>query len=305
MPLEQAKSLPQLSEKERKKIELTAEVMDFAKNDLGLNTKNNYTTYSQLDGPYVTYAVSAAKAYRLEPHLWYFPIVGDVPYKGFFVEADAKSESENLKNSGLDTYVRGVSAYSTLGWFKDPLLSSMLKYDEPDLVNTLIHETIHANLFIKSSADFNERLATFLGNIGTEMFYEKKLGSGNAIFISIQEEQKDSKIFSTFITQEIKDLKAWYLGAPLDPELKSKRLKEIQARFLKDVKPQLKTKSFSNFADQELNNAKILAYGTYLADLEDFQNAFNKMGRDFFKFMEFCKSLANSKHPEEDVKKVL
>ncbi|MGE3975592.1 MAG: aminopeptidase [Bdellovibrionales bacterium] len=301
IPLEEARKLPHLNEEQRRKLDLASEVMQFIVRDLKLQTFNNYSTYSQLDGPYVTYAVSAAEAYRLQPYLWHFPIVGDVPYKGFFEEQDAKVESDMLSTQGYDTYVRGVSAYSTLGWFKDPLLSSMLRYEDSDLVNTLIHETIHANLYIKSSADFNERLATFLGNLGTELFYAQKLGTKNSIMAAIQ--QVDNKLFSDFITKELEDLKQWYVSSTPTAALKEARLKEIQTRFTKNIRPRLKTRAYEGFEKEPLNNAKLLAYSTYMADLSEFQKVYDKMGKDFGKFFEFCKSLASSGNPEEDLKR--
>ena len=126
----------------------------------------NYSTFVNLHRPYVTYIVSAAPKNELKYYTWYFPIIGSVPYKGYFNEAGANGEARDLASEGYDTYVRGVTAYSTLGWFKDPILSSMLAYSDYDMVNTIIHETVHTTIYIKSNANFNERLASYLGDLG-------------------------------------------------------------------------------------------------------------------------------------------
>jgi predicted aminopeptidase len=146
---------PHLNEKDRNKLQIAQEARKFAEQELGLKVTKNYTTFVQLHRPYVTYVVSAAPKWELKHHLWSFPILGKVPYKGFFDEKDAQEEAQELGRENLDTYTRGVSAYSTLGWFKDSVLSSMLTYEDHILLNTIIHETVHTKLYIKNSDDFN------------------------------------------------------------------------------------------------------------------------------------------------------
>lgn len=163
-----------IPDKVKKKLQLIQEVKEFSVRTLGLKTTNNYSTYVALKEPYVSWLVRGAYPYKLEPYTWWFPIVGTVPYKGFFVKQDALSAQSRLKKKGYDTYVRGVTAYSTLGWFHDPILSSMMSYPDSDLVNLIIHESVHATLFIKSSVDFNEQLASFVAQIGTQKFYLAK-----------------------------------------------------------------------------------------------------------------------------------
>src|SRR5690606_3806447 len=123
----------------------------------------NYSEVAWLDRRYVSWTVSASDPWRLQPYEWSFPIVGRVPYLGFFKEEEAREKEQELIQKGLDTYLRGVSAYSTLGWFEDPLLSSMLNYEDHVLAETLIHELVHTTIWIKNSTDFNERLASYLG----------------------------------------------------------------------------------------------------------------------------------------------
>jgi predicted aminopeptidase len=299
VPIEKALQDPALTEDEKAKLRLSQEVMIFAEKELGLNSNGNYSSYVRLKQPYVTYVVSAAPKWDLKHHIWSFPFVGKVPYKGFFIEDDAKSEEKSLQDQGLDTYLRGVSAFSTLGWFRDPLLSSMLRYKEPDLVNTLIHETVHATLFIKSNADFNERLAVFLGNWGTELFYREREGQDSQTLSLIKQENIDEKIFAEFITKELALLEIWYESKPeQNEELRQARFKEIQSRFDTEVTPRLKTKSYDNFKSLKLSNARLLVYKTYLQDLSKFEGLAQKTGQDFRTFLEKVKLL--EKHPEPE-----
>ncbi len=304
-PLAQALQDPNLKPEEKAKLVLANEAKTFAEEKLGLKKTDNYTTFVKLDRPYVTYVVSAAPKWELKHHLWHFPIIGDAPYKGYFDEDLAKKEDEELKKQDLDTYRRGVSAYSTLGWFRDPILSSMLNYAEHDLVNTIIHETVHATLFIKSSADFNERIATFMGNLGAEAFYLEKEGPQSPTVKKIHEENEDEKMFSKFITAEIVDLEKWYQAAPAkDEDVRRKKLRTIQDKFIAEIQPQMKSAQYKRFPEIELNNARLLIYKTYLGDMGDFYAVFEKQGKSYQKFLKIAKSLEKEEKPEAKIKEL-
>ena len=307
VPIEQALKDPNITPEEKKKLELTVDVRKFAKEELGLNVDKNYSTYVKLNRPYVSYAISAAPKWELEAYRWSFPIVGKVPYKAYFDEKDSLAEEEELKKQDYDTYVRGVTAYSTLGWFSDPLLSSMLRGQDAYLVNTLIHESVHATFFIKSQADFNERLATFLGNKGMEIYYHKLEGAESATLKKVSMESTDDQIFSVFITEELKQLEKWYKEIPADKkteENRQQRISEIQKKFTKEVLPKLKSRSMEGFAKAKLNNAKLLVYKTYMQDLNDFEQVYVKMGNNFSEFLKKMKTLEKAKDPEAELKKM-
>lgn len=306
VPIAKALEKPDLTEEERKKLLLAQEVQKFSAEALHLNAKKNYTTYVKLDRPYVSYVVSASAKWELKHHLWSFPFVGSVPYKGYFNEADAKEEENELKAQDLDTYMRGVSAYSTLGWFSDPLLSSVMSYAEHELVNTLIHETTHATLYIKSSADFNERMAVFVGNKGMEMFYRQKEGADSPALKLAKKENEDDKLFSQFISEEIANLEAWYKGNPeKNEEARLTRISEIQKDFVKNLKPKLKSDSYKRFPEIKLNNARLLIYKTYMQDLSDFETLYKLSKEDMQIFLDHCKSLESAEKPEQALKKLI
>lgn len=304
-PLDQALQNPQISEDEKRKIKLAIEVRQFASEELGLNVNKIYTSYVKLDRPHVTWVVSAAPQWELQSYLWSFPIVGTMPYKGFFSEKEALEEEQNLSKKNLDTYVRGVNAYSTLGWFKDPLLSSMMTYSDHDLVDTIIHELVHATLYIKNHADFNERFAVFLGQKGMELFYQKKEGHNSETLKKALNEIQDDKLFSLFITDELNSLEDWYKqikNSDRTEVLRQKRIHEIQERFETQIIPQLKTKQWLRFKDMKLNNARLTLYKTYMKNLDDFENLYAKTGSNFKNFLDLCRLLENHSNPEQGLK---
>lgn len=292
-----------LTPEEKTKLGLVQEARKFAEEKLHLRATNNYTKYVKLDRDSVTYVVTAAEKWQLKPYLWDFLIVGKVPYKGYFNEPDAKAEAADRAAEGYDTYTRGVSAFSLLGYISDPIYSSMLRYQPHDLVNTIIHETVHATVYINGNADFNERMAVFLGNIGAEMFYTEKEGSDSPTVALIRKENADDKIFSEFISRELKELEIWYQNntSRHEPD-RLARIKEIQTKFQQNEGSKLLSGSYRKFHEQDLNNARLLLYKTYVSDLGDFQTLYEKVGRSFEKFIEVAKSFEKSKDPEKALK---
>ena len=296
---------PRLTEEQKRKIQLAQKARKFAETELSLKPTKNYTKFVLLDRPYVTYVVSAAPKWKLETYKWRYPIIGAMPYKGFFNEKDAKEEELTLQKEDLDTYMRGVSAYSTLGWFKDPLLSSMLRYKDYDLVNTVIHETVHATLYIKHEADFNERMAVFLGNKGAEMFYLKEEGPDSPTLQTLKKENVDDSAFSAWISTKLKNLERWYEELPAEQRTEDKRQQQftmLQKDFEVELLPSLKSDSYKKFHAIKLSNARLLVYRTYMQDLSDFEKLYEKTGKDFKKFIEECRNLESEKDPAAALK---
>lgn len=303
--LEEALQNPKLSADQKNKIQLAQKARAFAEGELGLKATKNYNKFVLLDRAYVTYVVSAAPKWKLETHKWRYPLIGAMPYKGFFSEAEALEEEKLLQKENLDTYMRGVSAYSTLGWFNDPLLSSMLRYKDHDLVNTVIHETVHATLFIKHEADFNERMAVFIGNKGTELFYLKEEGPESPTLKTIQDENADDKLFSSWLSAKLNALEKWYETQPPEQRTEENRqlqFTKLQRDFETETLPYLKTDNYKKFQKLKLNNARLLVYRTYMQDLDDFEKLYEKTGRDFKKFLEECKGLEKEKNPSAALK---
>lgn len=293
-----------LTDAHKKKLELVGEAKRFSEEKLGLKKSSNYTSFVQLEEPYVSYIVQASHPFELKPYLWKFPIVGEVPYKGYFRKALAEKEAAGLREKSFDVYTRGVSAYSTLGWFQDSVLSSMLRYEDYDLVELIIHETVHTTLFIKDAAEFNERMATFLGHEGMKIFYREREGANSASLKMAEQDTLDQKLFSEFLTREAEDLKKWYEAnkGTVTTETKAEKLKALQAKFSKEVRPKMKTKNYEEFEKKELNNAILLAYRTYEYSLDDFSKLYEKMGRDYKKTLGWLKTLDGEKKPDEKLR---
>ena len=176
-PIEEVIQAGKLSAKEQEKLRLILDVRTFAIEQLGLQADDSYTTFVDVGGPYVSYNVSAAPKDALRPYIWRFPIVGALPYKGYFKKKYAQRQARKLREKDYDTYVRGVRAYSTLGYFTDPILSSMLGYSDSFLMQTIIHELVHQTVWVKGSVSFNESLANFVGNKGAETYLAWRDGS--------------------------------------------------------------------------------------------------------------------------------
>lgn len=298
-----------LTEAQKNKLRLSQQAREFAFNDLNLKQTKNYDSYIDLKRPYVTWVVNAAYKWELKNYQWSYPIIGDMPYKGYFSEQEALSQAADLEKEGLDTNVRGVSAYSTLGWFKDSVLSSMLRYKDHDLVNTIIHEIVHTTVYIKSNADFNERLAVFIGGKGTEMFYKKLEGPESATVKLIKLENEDDKLFSEFISNQIKNLEAWYKSnsdqnEKIREEVRQAQFEKIKTTFKNEMKAKFKTPSYQKFADQKINNATLGLLRTYMEDLSDFETLYSKCNENMDLFIEKIKTLEKSKDPVNDLKKL-
>ncbi len=298
---------PNLNETQKNKILLSQKARVFAFEKLKLKKTENYNSFIDLKRPYVTWVVHAAEKWQMKNYKWKYPIIGAMPYKGFFNEADAKLEADELLKNGFDTYVRGVSAYSTLGWFTDSLLSSMLRYKDHDLVNTIIHEITHTTIYVKNNSDFNERLAVFIGGKGSEMFYKELEGENSPTLKLIAEENEDDKLFSEFITKELKDLEKWYIDNPQaasakDETARTARLNLIHTNFETQLAPRLKTNSYQKFTKEKMNNARMGLYKTYMQGLNDFEDAYKRHGSDLLKFIDVIKGLEDSKDPEADLR---
>ena len=180
----------------------------------------------------------------------------------------------------------------------------MLRYSDYDLVNVIIHETVHATVYIKNAVDFNERLATYIGNKGTELFYLAKEGKNSPTHKRAVEIRHDDQLFSDFIGSAVKDMKAWYKESPrpLNEKLRESKFAELQRRFEKEVIPDMKTPQYSWFPKVKLNNARLLSYNTYYTDLSDFEAAYNKLGQSFERLIAFAKELENHDSPEQALK---
>ncbi|MDH3424780.1 MAG: aminopeptidase, partial [Gemmatimonadota bacterium] len=209
----------------RAKLAWVMEARRFAAEGLGFEVGEAYTQYTELERDTLALVVTAAYRDRLVPKTWWFPIVGHVPYKGHFSPSSAHAEAESLRAEGFDTYVRPTPAFSTLGWFNDPVLSTTLKSDEIEVVTTLIHELTHQHLFVPGQVTFNESFATFVGRVGAVRFFCTRDGGGpdSVKCERAQRRWRDVQRFSAYLDELVAELEALYGDASLDFDTKIER----------------------------------------------------------------------------------
>jgi predicted aminopeptidase len=257
-------------EDDRRFAERVADIRRFALEELGLKESKNYTRYVSIDRDYLAAVVSACAPDSFSRHEWHFPVVGTVPYKGFFDPKDAQKEAAKLKGEGLDVWVRGVDAFSTLGWFKDPLYSYMKDYSTYALADLIIHELLHATVFVKGQVQFNEQLAEFVGSKGARLYIESRFGPDSPEYASIDEGSADRAAFRAYIQALIGELETVYARAGLDRDEKlsekDRIIKAGQGRFAAGYDSLFSTENYRGFADLPVNNAYLDLYRLYYED---------------------------------------
>jgi predicted aminopeptidase len=252
------------------------EAREFAQRDLQLDVGDSYTSFTQLESDTLALVLSAAYRDRLASKTWWFPIIGHVPYRGFFDEGDALEEQAKLDADGFDTLLRPTSAFSTLGWFADPILSSLLRSDDVELIGTLIHEMSHAHLFVSGRVRFNESFATFVGRVGAVEFFCGRPGGGPDTVKCgrAQARWRDVQRYSRFVDGLISDLQAVYADPTTTTEAKLTEREAVFARhralFEADVAPSFESLSFGGFMQRPLNNAVLLGQMLYYHRIPDF-----------------------------------
>jgi predicted aminopeptidase len=265
----------------------------FAMGELGLKESKNYTKFVEMDRDYLAAIVSACSPVAFERHTWWFPVVGQVPYKGFFNVDDARKESAKLRAKNLDVWVRPVDAFSTLGFFRDPLYSYMTDYPVHRLADLIIHELVHATIYIKSDSEFNESLAEFIGKEGARLYIEKYYGADSDAYRAIDADNADNKTFVMFVQSIIKDLDAVYSSA-LSREEKLTRKAEVIAAAQKDFAAHydelFEHDNYRGFAEMQINNAYLDLYRLYNEGDSYFEEIYNGMGRDLPAFIAAAKT---------------
>ena len=255
------------------KLKLVLAVREYARDVLKLNVGGSYSSYSYIDRPDLTYILTAAPRTELRPYTWWFLIIGRVPYKGYFSREEVGAAAKELEAEGYDTNIRSSAAFSTLGWFDDPLLSHLLRYDKVTLAEVVFHELFHNTLYIKGAGHFNESLANFVGGRAAIDFFHDRFGAGSAEHERAVSAWEEELQFSDFIEK---------LSAALD-ELYSRKIPEEEKLLLRqEVFTRAKEEwsewvskhpahRFRNFSKQSLNNAVIIHYMLYLKNLKLFE----------------------------------
>ena len=271
-PLQEVIDDARTKEGVRERLKWIPEIKKMVEEELGIKATKNYTTYVGLERPYVIWSLTAAESYNLQIKQWSFPVVGAFPYLGFFKEDKARAWAKEHDEQGLDTHVRGVTAYSTLGYLRDPLLSSMLSRKKSDLVNLIFHESTHGLIYLKGQGPFNEQIASYIGDYGERAWIERNHGKNSKELRDWQNDRLDRKRFGILLRAFAEELKHYYqasVSAPVEERRlgKDERFRAFGKRL--DGEP-WKGVGYTRAAKLIVNNASLLAFLTY----EDDQHVF-------------------------------
>lgn len=264
-------------------------ILDFAARDLGLPVGDRYRTYVQLDREAVVWNVFAAPEFSLTPHRWCYPVVGCAVYRGFFDRDGARREAASFAARGFDVHVGRVAAYSTLGWFDDPLLSTFIGYPDARLAELLFHELAHGKLFVPGDSAFSEAFATFVGREGTAEWLVATGRDPESYLAAQQGTLRRADFF-----------RAWRgrLGA-----LYAQDLPDDQRRLLKGAlfdamrscyaKRRRLRPAFGGALPASFNNARLAAMGTYEDGTPSFAELFARTGRNWEAFYRAAREIAD------------
>jgi predicted aminopeptidase len=274
----------------RAKLLLVLEARRFAADSLGLPAKNAFTQYTKLEHDTLVLVLSGAYRDELRPVTWWFPVVGRVPYRGYFDFAEARRAEAELKDAGFDTYLRPSPAFSTLGFFNDPLLSTTLGEDSLEIVNTVVHELTHNKFYAKGEAVFNESFASFVGARGTERFFASRGDTSGARRAAAR--WHDELLLAGVWERAFHSLDSAYRGHPGDAARRARFLARdtvyarTRALLVDSISPQLETLDARYAERVRLDNASLLARLIYATGLPEFERAYASEGRDVRRALE-------------------
>ncbi|HWJ23692.1 MAG TPA: aminopeptidase [Gemmatimonadaceae bacterium] len=302
-PIADVVASPATDARTRGKLRLVLAARAFAADSVRLRAGESFTTFSPLAHDTLVLVLSGAFRDRLKPYTWWFPVVGRVPYKGFFDFAAAKEAARTLDRRGYDVYLRPSPAFSTLGWFNDPLLSTSLREDSLDLANTVIHELTHNTFYAPGQAVFNESFANFVGSRGAAWFFRSRGDSAAAAKVDAR--WADERVIGAFYSGVYHALDSAFKARPgEDAAARADRLRARDTiyararRFLADsVAPALHAGPLPRrWAERvKLDNAAVLARRIYLTDLQLFDAVYDAEGRDLRRTIARVIALAKSR----------
>jgi predicted aminopeptidase len=273
---------PGLAVETQEKLQMVLAAREYARDVLQFNVGGSYASYSYVDRPDLTYIVMAAAKTELTPYTWWFLVVGRVPYKGFFSKEDAEAEIERLKAAGYDTNLRTAAAFSTLGWFDDPLLSHLLRYDKVLLSEIVFHELFHNTLYVNGAGAFNESSANFVGHHAAIDFFRERFGEDSAEHRRALRLWREEREFAAFIAELERVLDGLY-RSDLARADKLRLREEVFARSKAEWARRIADRPahrFRGFSQQPLNNAVLLHYIVYLKDFELFEKIYQACERN-------------------------
>ena len=277
----------------RKKLKFIQRVRDFAARELQLPVNDHYLSYVDLNRPYVVWNVYAAPEFSLTPKTWCFPIVGCVAYRGYFSEQDARSFGDSLKQQGYDVFIAGAIAYSTLGWFDDPVLSTFANLSEPAIAALIFHELAHGVLYIKDDTAFNESFATAVEQEGFrlwQMAADDLKGYGNWL----RKRQRRQRFIDLVSKYRAKLEELYQDSLPMNENRNRKAaiFNQMKSEFLDLKSIHRNLAAYDAWFKHPVNNAQLVSVSTYHDWVQAFGKILSESGGNLNTFYRTCRQLA-------------
>jgi len=274
---------------------------EFASRDLKLPDNESYTSYADLKRPYVVWNVYAAPEFSTELKKWCFVAAGCVDYRGFFSKEKAERFAEELKSEGYDVHVGGIRAYSTLGWFDDPVLNTFIGYSEIELARLIFHELAHQVVYVQDDSVFNESFATLVAQEGISRWLEsngtaEQQGAFDA-------KQNRETIFTNLISYHRKHLKELFSSRANDSEKRASKLhifSELREEFAQLKVANVAFGSYDQWFTLQMNNALLATVSTYTQLVPAFRTLLVQQGGDMERFYDTVKRISKLTEDERD-----
>jgi predicted aminopeptidase len=294
-PIDEARADPQVPADVRERLVVASQMREFASRELGLPDNRSYRKYADLHRQYVTWNVFATKPLSIEPKRWCFPVAGCVSYRGYFSEAEARKFAAALRADDYDVFVAGIPAYSTLGWFADPILSTFIHYPDIELARLIFHELAHQVLYVGGDTAFNESFAVTVEEAGVRRWIAAfGTPAQRAEFDRREQHRRD---FNALITGARSRLGAIYDSPLSDAEKlaeKKHAYEQLQADYviIRDGRWG-GYKGYDRWFALGINNATLASVGLYLQDVPAFQSLLAENGGDLPRFYAAVRALAD------------
>ena len=297
VPIDDLLADPEYPDSLKQKLLLIKEIRRYAIDSLHLKDSKNYNAVYDLKGRPTAYVVQACEKYRIKKYLWKFPVVGKLPYKGFFDEEDAKKEVDWLEKQGYDTRIAHPSGWSTMGWFTDPVLSTMLRRSEGELADLIIHELTHSTVFVKDNSELNENIADYVGENGAKRYLASKYGDTSAVLFNYSAAITDNERMAMYFLRGAHKLDSLYQSADFIalPDAQKDTLKRAM---IQDIINNVDTVNFVRIKPQRIqssrmkniNNTFFTSYMTYYNRKDSLRMECQRdFGGDFMKHLESFK----------------
>jgi len=286
----------------RARLVRALQMREFASRELGLPDNGSYRSYADLKRPYVVWNVFAAPEFSVEPTQSCFLFAGCIAYRGFYGEADANAHAEDLRRDGLDVFVYGVTAYSTIGWFDDPLLNTFIQHADPELARILFHELAHQVAYTKDDSAFNESFAVAVEEEGLRRWLAKE-GAAD-VQRNVDAARRRRHDFVALVQSYVDRLRALY-AEPIGAEAMRAGKARLFAQMRVDYE-RMKREQWNGFAGydrwfaRELNNAHLASVSTYEDLVPAFRALIDEAGGDLPKFYARVKEIARLPKAERD-----